>query len=228
MTRIYFLINFIVIIGCGKKDKVVEYYDDGTLHKTYYVNNGETNGEFLEYYKNGNIKIQGYFERNRANGIFKEFSINGELLEIGNYVDDKAVGWFKYYRDGKVKMKRQYVLINDQPYINQYIIHDEFENILKDSSNYVSVEKTDVSNKYIIRLEASMFKSDYMEVLIGEFTNDFKPVNPTLIDTLNIVGKLEVAVELEENEKAIVCDILKEDSLRQIRFIYFDPSLYEY
>lgn len=228
MTRIYFALSFIVVVGCSIKDKVVEYYDNGATHKIYYVNNGKTYGEYLEYYKNGNIKVQGNFKKNRAHGIFKEFSIDGELLEIGNYVDDKAVGWFKFYKNGKLKMKRQYILINDQSYINQFIVYDKSGNVVKDSSNYISAERLHQSGKYLIKIEASMFNSDYMEILLGEFNNNFEPINSSLIDTIKVEGKLKIPIELRKKEKAIVCDILKKDSERLIRFLYFDPQRYEY
>lgn len=226
MTRIYFMISLIVLFGCSKKERVKEYYEDGSLLKTYYEIEGKVNGEYREYYKNGNVKVQGIFKQGKANGIFKEFSENGELIKEGHYFNDQAIGWFLYFESGKIKMKRQYILINDRPYINQFIIYGLNGEIVKDSSNYISVEKTDVANKYIIRLESSMFNSDYMEVLVGEFNDNFRPINPSKIDTIKLKGTLEVVAELKENEKAVVCDILVKDSERQIRFIYFDPDFW--
>lgn len=68
-----------------------------------------------------------------------------------------------------------------------------------------------------------MFKSDYMEVLVGYFDDNFRPLNQTLIDTIKVKGNPEVVVEILDKEKIIVCDILEFDSIRQNRFIYVDP-----
>ncbi|MCC5931848.1 MAG: hypothetical protein JJU28_21565 [Cyclobacteriaceae bacterium] len=63
-----------------------------------------------------------------------------------------------------------------------------------------------------------------MEVLVGDFDDNFRPLHQARIDTIKIKGNPEAVVDIRNNEKIIVCDILEVDSTRQLRFIYLHPN----
>jgi len=228
MRKLYFGFTLLIIFSCERQEKITRYYDNGNLYKKYYKINGEANGKYYEYYKNGNLKIETNYKNNLTDGNYKEYAKNGDLLKKGKFFKGEAIGWFYYYRNGKIRGKRQYVLINEESILNQFILYDRSGNVLSDSSNYISVKKNNTENSYKVKLEASIFRADYAEFLVGKYTSDFEVKDSFSIDTIKLVGQLETTLNLGDEKKAIICDVLPMDSMRKIRFIYFDPESYEY
>ena len=193
-------------MACNERKKVREYHDNGEIFKSYYLENGEISGKYSEYYENGDLKISGFYKDNKANGVFKEYSKDGQLIEIGQYIDDTAIGWFEFYDHGKKKKKKQYITFNGSSYINQFKLFNKNGDVIKDSSNFITVDQIN-ANQYLVKLEAPMFSDNYMEILLGHFNDGLNTSNESKVDTIRVMGKLEKIISLGNKQKAIICDL---------------------
>ena len=91
---------FIFLLGClnpgnnksieketGKLENnlVQEFYENGNIHKKYYVTDSIKNGLYCEYYNDGNIYLAGRYKKGLEYGVFHEYYKTGEIKTILQY-----------------------------------------------------------------------------------------------------------------------------------------------
>lgn len=127
----------------GKKEGVFkEFFKSGKLKSIENFENGTLIDTSKIYYSNGNLSIKKYFKDDAI--IFQEnFSKNGLLRSKGEIKDTLRVNWWNYYSNEKIKNKTQYLLINNKEYVNQVYHYDDYGNIVRDSSNFYTINFPD-------------------------------------------------------------------------------------
>lgn len=167
----------------------VKFNDDGSIMyiKEYRK---DDSGNLLVQFKNKKIKSVSNQKNSKNNGYGIVFHSNETINNIGNYIDGKKRGWFYIFNNkGALTSKREYLIINGNEYMNQWIDYDENGNVDKLTSNYIQLtdknESTDFGEEYVlgIKLEASFFKQ-YMITVIGDFQDDFQFKKDGVYDTI--------------------------------------------
>ncbi|WP_139856798.1 toxin-antitoxin system YwqK family antitoxin [Aequorivita sinensis] len=161
------------LINCQKKTTEKYYRDTGELlSEIEYNKEGQKDGELREYYKTGELKTIEYYKNDQlidttigfdkngkiivkryekdGSSIFERYYENGQLLSKGKIRDTITEGWWHYYYDdGNLYRKIEYVnasndsSINKMQYPNQIVSFDKKGNIIKDSSNYYTIDLKD-------------------------------------------------------------------------------------
>ncbi|MBP2833466.1 hypothetical protein J8281_14820 [Aquimarina sp. U1-2] len=161
------------IVACNNTKKKKYYYSTGELlSEITYNNKGIKDGELKQYYKSGELKAIEYYDQGKivdttkrfskngsliaqeyqlnGHNIYEKYYENGNLMSKGKVIDTLLTGWWEYYhKDGKPKMKVEYMdvskdsLIKNPLYTNQLIYYDQYGKVLKDSSNYFTIDLKD-------------------------------------------------------------------------------------
>jgi len=149
-----------------------KYYKTGELEGICFYINGEKQGELREYYKTGELKLLEHYEKGMIvdtskrffkNGnvsikqystnlddIYERYYENGSIMSKGFIQDTILKGWWYYYdQEGNLNKKVEYIDVSGDPimenlqYPNQIIFFDKKGNILRDSSNYYTIDLKD-------------------------------------------------------------------------------------
>ncbi len=177
------------VIACSKKK---EYYSDGSLYKVYHKKNNHLNGVYEEYYQSQNLKLLCYYTNGKIRDsivefydvpqrmvksiqyILKEDSIRlvlyskiGGKVEEGVLYKNKRVGEWNFYNDdNQISKKLEYLIIDDDQYVNQGWYYDDRGNIRKNIGNHIKIEmksdtiKVNEVAKVLITLEMPLFSFD--------------------------------------------------------------------
>jgi len=100
-TNLVLLILFIFQYSCKEKP-LFEYYENGSISKEYFKNEGNYEGIYKEYYLNGNLKIK----KNFIKGIEKDSSIfyyndsNKKIEHINYHHTFDSIRKIYYYESG--------------------------------------------------------------------------------------------------------------------------------
>ncbi|NCP58750.1 MAG: hypothetical protein GW839_00405 [Flavobacteriales bacterium] len=226
----------------GENDGTIKkMYITGELEGIGSYRNGKKNGFFREFYKTGELRsvekfINGswidttkYFKKNGKISILKyrdndkvfQETINESNLIIakGEIRDTSKVNWWYYYgNNGKLKQKIEYLLINKKQHINQIYSYDEEGEIVRDSSNFYTIDLQDTIRVNMLEIgslkllpllskSTSFFKiyfsyTDYLN-------NDVIPVDSSY-GTIDKPAKLWVKFK-EEGQKKIKGYVLEEN-----------------
>lgn len=85
--------------------RIIEYFDDGKIHRNFVVKAGKRNGYQKVYYENGLLRLEADYKDGKEDGLAKWYSENGKLMAEAHYKDGKLNGSHKeYYENGKLKM----------------------------------------------------------------------------------------------------------------------------
>ncbi len=135
--------------------------------------------EELQYYENGAIKEKLNYRDGLAHGTNIIYSVNGDIEEVGQFYNGIAIGYFTKYHRNHLYHIRQYVIIGNDSYVNQYWGFDESGNLDENYSNYYSLNvnnrdtlKLNEEVTINIKLEVPYYKEGKMELIIGNF-DDF-------------------------------------------------------
>lgn len=154
------VILFLILSSC--KNKKVEYFSNGNIHKEYYLKNDALVGDYLTYYNNGNIKSVDLYKNNIKvdSTVFYDSLINKKISKIiywkntdldsfyvknfqngkisseGIISDSMKLGTWKYYKNEVLEKKFQYKVISNKQYSNQGWVFNEKGDTLKSKSNY--------------------------------------------------------------------------------------------
>ncbi len=169
----YLLFVTAIFISCEGKEMKKYYHDTGELlSEIEYNDKGEKDGRLREYHKNGELKAIEYYQDGELidttvifdkmgklsakiyndNGLKlqERYQRNGKLLSKGKMIDTILQGWWDYYdEEGKLSRKVEYInasndsLTNNIEHPNRIISYDEEGNIVKDSSNYYTIDLKD-------------------------------------------------------------------------------------
>ena len=136
--RVYIVrLMFILVILTSCKNGEKEYYDNGNIHKEYFLKGGNITGVYKEYFQNGNLKLIHLFENGKKvdssvyffenlNKIEKvlyyqlgdtireiNYYKNGSVSSKGSSVNDNKIKKWYYYRDdGSINKVFEYLIVN--------------------------------------------------------------------------------------------------------------------
>lgn len=150
------------ILSC--KDEKIEYYPEGSIKKSFTIQDGKLEGEFKQYYRSGNLELKSYF----LNGInidstihFKDskerkidmivryltdslrynlFYNDSEQLRLeGESIgENKRIGKWIFHESGYDSIV-EYKIINAKSYANQIWAIDKNKDTIAQKSNYFDV-----------------------------------------------------------------------------------------
>lgn len=156
------------------------------------INQKDKNQKFeLVYFENGDIKSYSKKEdKGKIRGLDIQFNDRHELERVGHYIDDKPFGYLGYYYKNQQIGLRQYILVGDEPYVNQFWGFDESGNVDRNFSNFFSVETSSdtilAGSEWKIRIKLDCpYFYDGMEVVFGEFDKKFNLIDSTSIRIVN-------------------------------------------
>jgi antitoxin component YwqK of YwqJK toxin-antitoxin module len=215
-----FVISLIVSFSCQNDNYIKEYYDNGKLKMECEISDGMKHGKMIEYYPNGNIlslsnwvndTIHGFDIHYYESGMIKSTSkwykgqLNGYLVkydESGNihltesYSLNKKDDYEIRYKNGGLHQIKQYTIVGDSSYLNQYMTFDDFGNIRSEKSRFFSIYYPSRSNKIkinqpvnitiLLSVGAFIKGVNQMQVVTGEFDDDFNILDKQSLDTLFI------------------------------------------
>jgi antitoxin component YwqK of YwqJK toxin-antitoxin module len=117
------LMIFLIFTSCQKEMKKKEYYPSGNLKMIAGINNDSIfDGLYEEYYETGEIKVKTFYKNGLIIDTVFSFHKNGNVESKGIQKNSQQLGWWFYYDlNGKLKEKREFLLVDETPYLNQII-----------------------------------------------------------------------------------------------------------
>ncbi len=212
----------------------IKYQDDGSVDYIQEYAGGNPLGVFVNF-KKGNIKDISNIKDGKSNGCGVVFHSNGMLNNFGQYVNGEKSGWFYVFdKQGNLSGKREYVSVNGQEYLNQWIDYKSDGSIEKLTSNYIRVIPVkdtileDEEYHLNISLEAAYFKQ-YMIMAVGPFDEKFNLPAGAKCDTIksaNFVATYKTKTYKKGNNvvRGMVLDLqpdAKDPKKVNIRKIFF-------
>jgi antitoxin component YwqK of YwqJK toxin-antitoxin module len=159
------LLSTIFLISCNN-DKFKEqkkFYENGRLKSiekfnkegklegvnSYYLENGILNYTNI-YYKGNLVKTQFYYdngklkyssEKKEKDTIYSENHYkNGNIKSKGNLIDNKKIGlWYMYYPNGNLNKEYEYIVIDNQEYVNQIKVYNMKGEIEESESSFFEI-----------------------------------------------------------------------------------------
>ena len=109
MTR-YFLLLFLIIIGCTQQRSIKTYYDAGALFEMIEISEDSIrNGLYLRYAENGDTLEKSYYIDGKLNGSRILYFDNNKIEIIENYHNDSLEGLYTvFYEDGGKSLESVY------------------------------------------------------------------------------------------------------------------------
>ena len=201
--------------SCANNDYSITYYSNGQIKEKVKLNKlGHPEGLFEGFYENGQKKIKGYFRNNHLNDTLKTYYQNGNLNEVGLFLKDYKSGWWrKYNKNGKLKAKKEYIIVNDTiSLLNQVISYDLNGNIDYDKSVYFKINLPDTLKKGVNigsldYYSKTLASKSYLYVIIENEKN-----NSIVIDTFaDRSNYTEFAIVIKDlGEQTISGDIVEQ------------------
>ena len=105
MKKLLLILFIIPIIGFGKTETKIEYWDNGNVLSQVHYLDGIRDGSCRYYYKNGTLMSEGFYKNGKMIGIWMSYHDNGQLESHGTYkytesgVYSRKDGVWKYYYD---------------------------------------------------------------------------------------------------------------------------------
>lgn len=102
--------EFKTFYEAGKiKDKLTEYYADGSIYSEMSYKQGKLNGNELKYHQNGELSTKANYVNGELAGSYKSFYSNGNPYEIGQSSNGYYDGsWKSFYDDGTIQSEYFY------------------------------------------------------------------------------------------------------------------------
>lgn len=238
MKKLIIILALFLIYSCDNKK--IEYYDSGKVKNIYSLKNGKYHGLFEGYDNLGNIKkVHIYHEGEKSDssvyykqtgninridyykaGVIayrKELYDNGKIKEEGKMLKDQfPIGRWKYYdNEGYLAQIKEFINIQNQPYLNQDWVFDHKGDTISKKSNYyvIDFEKDTITLEEPIRsivyLKAPLFKGKNSSIMVivpkeysENFNEDFSNLKEVIMDTthnLNIEKDYRGQLGLEGN-----------------------------
>ena len=180
--RGYIIFFLVFIFFSCKKNKEIEYFNNGNYKEIEYNSNGDT---IISYFlKNGAKDAKGY-----KNGEVETLTIyyENKQTEKGDFKSGKRRGWHTYY-DGNGRVINDIFFVNEKIYqVKEYNVEGTIN--LKNSV-YVDIHlpiDTLPQNKEIpVHLQYLNGKSQYEYVRVyvsNEINTDFSNINSVVLDT---------------------------------------------
>jgi len=87
----------------------LDYYDNGQLIDTQVYLDGENNGDYKAYYRDGTLQKEGTYVHGELVGAYNTYHPNGKLKTTTNYINGEAHGWSEEFDSkGKLLVRKYY------------------------------------------------------------------------------------------------------------------------
>lgn len=113
MNKLVCFFIILMVLSCGNKEHVYQYYVDGKIKIDAEVVNRKRNGVLLEYYGDGTLKSRQYWENDMLNGPFIDYYPDGKIFRKGHLENFEMVEMTFYYRTGGISEVQHYDLSGD-------------------------------------------------------------------------------------------------------------------
>jgi hypothetical protein len=217
---IAYILNSIVLIlllsiffSCEKKKSAIEYYDNHKIRAEHFVSNGNRDSS-KTYSRNGDLTSHIFYNGNKKH--VRHYK-NGKLEKEGTYLNnDIQIGIWRYYNpDGSLREAKEFLLIDNKPFLNQNWVFSSTQDTLKTQSNFFKMvleKDTILINEPVkakVDLIAPFFQEKNSSVMIivtkdysNDFNADFSNLAEVELDTtfnLNIETEMRKALGLKSD-----------------------------
>ena len=110
MKKLLLILFIIPIIGFGKTETKIEYWDNGNVLSQVHYLDGIRDGSCRYYYKNGTLMSEGFYKNGKMIGMWISYYENGQINSHGSYkytesgVYSRKDGvWKYYYENGQLR-----------------------------------------------------------------------------------------------------------------------------
>lgn len=123
--RLKYLLLLIILcfFSCNKENVKEEFYANGNLKFKVQVNkNNILDGLYQEYYETGEIKVKSNYKNGLLIDTVFTYHRNGKIESKGIQKNNLPFGWWSYYdSEGRLIEKREILIIDENPFLNQII-----------------------------------------------------------------------------------------------------------
>jgi antitoxin component YwqK of YwqJK toxin-antitoxin module len=199
MKKIIIIKICLLLLSCENNIKVKkEYYEDGKIKRTYYLNkNNEVDGKIYEYYKNGKIKLLRTMKSNKLHGVSKNYYFNGKLQSKCIYSNEKEIDTtYFFYETG---------------YMKAIVIYDNKGNVLKETFFYSNGNLEKIRTYLIGSGEANSYKNFNKN---GKVIDKFKYSKFATLSKKNSKLFIKLYGTQDKNSDSIILNILENFDLK--------------
>jgi|GEM_PF-2788696 hypothetical protein len=113
MKQIIIFTLTLILVGCSKKESIIQKYDNGQPKVVYEILKGtlENPVDFMykAYYDNGVLMKEGLMKNMKEEGEWKFYFDDGKVNSVGNFKDGVRIGKFvRYYQTGQIEQEGSY------------------------------------------------------------------------------------------------------------------------
>jgi hypothetical protein len=210
-TILFFGCICLLCLQCDDSLEKKRYYKSGKLHSVMHYNEqGKLDGQWKDFYESGElmgttsykngqpITTEAFYESGKIkrkinwtsmNDLFvADYNPDGTLVSKGRIYKANKTGWWEWYNNkGELLLKQEYLLINDNEYLNQSIAFSK-NKIAKEKSDYFVIDFPKVlhvgKNKIDIDYIPLYGSKSTLNVCIGYgLKPDFSNISQIRIDT---------------------------------------------
>lgn len=231
--------EFVVKDESNKKEFRLKFQKDGKLDYMQEYFDNAAKGIHLQYNPKG-IKNISMVDNGVSDGINIVFFNNGSINNFGTYKNGNKIGWFYVFdKDGNIKGKREYILLDKKEYLNQWIEYLPDGSVDRLSSNFIKIKtiKDTIASGSNYNLKVSLEASYYKQHIIGvsgDFDEKYNIPAKAACDT--VIGKeFEVTFSTKNYKKGsnmlrgIIVDFRpneKDNKKIDTRKIYFSHEFF--
>ena len=220
MKIILYFIGFLAIVSCSRNiEDTSELFDLEFNNKRELIHIREltdTNSDF-------------------AIGYDFEFDGRNNLARVAYTYSDTIIGYANYYYKQQLIHCRQYILVGNEQYVNQYWNYDESGNIDRNLSNFYSIRSTgdtvSVGSPWCLTVSLDCpYFNNRMELTTGEF-DDFYNLKDTLgiitTQSENFLAHQEFRFSKpgRYTKRGYIADYTSEEGVRKERRMYFKKEV---
>ena len=116
-----------LVLGCEDNKFITEYYENGNLKLRAEVNDDEVpNGTYEEYYPTGELLVRTTYTNGKTLDTIYTYHKNGVIQDKGMSSNNLNTGWWsKFDATGRLKEKREFVIVDNRSRLNQKIVFDK-------------------------------------------------------------------------------------------------------
>jgi hypothetical protein len=142
-----YLLSLVIIcfFSCNKENVKEEFYPNGGLKLKAQINKSNIfNGLYEEYYETGEIRVKSIYNNGLLIDTIFTYHKNGKIESKGIQKNSLPFGWWAYYNaDGRLNEKREILIIDKKPYLNQIMRYDSKGKIDYKSSSFFVLDVKD-------------------------------------------------------------------------------------
>lgn len=228
MFKAYYLILFLILYSCTKKEKSVKFFQ----YKAVGNISRDTvfNGVIKFYDTSSNqLACEGTYNEGKLEGLYKEYYIHGPISEIRNYEKNKLNGEIKQF-DSAGKLIRQeyyYYDLRVGPCINyKNDVPDKYTFLSLDNTPLLEIDYNLAKSKMITQVISDFFffhKSEYSDAIRGDLSSQKNELFIYTPDPPNY--NFRYSIVLLDSLKNIKKEVQNFNSKQPWSTFQFDPSL---